>query len=816
MFSRLWGSSTKDHANNIPKPEISCCGNREKGNVKALPFEPPKPSPAPAADDSSAGFLPSGVADLGNAGLSAIGDLTVAAQDSITQIAAQVSPKANEGNRPEGPRLDAMRNKKTLQSFEDREHQQGGDELANIEVDSGTDSEAEELQRCAKSFKESAKKSLPAGGKKGRHGDDGDDKDDHMKSIRDGLDSLKAFLPERAQGTTGHGTVSRATSHAAIGGDMSMGHMSSAATQMDETLTQAPSSAVLERGVSTATMGLMTGPSAASLDGTAGEDEEEEDGSDGDDHKKIDNKYMKRVIPGKSHRGIAAHVHHLRTRMECQGIEEPAEAAAMEQGKKTPGKTLELTFLVKTDTDVDEKKVIFRRKPIGFKWDKKAPIVIANVKEDGHAKELDVQPGWQLKAIGHRDVTGMKYVVVHDALMKAVKDLPEVAPNDEEDKAAAIRNEVLTTRVTVTLETARNFQSDEADHFCVCQIPGKPHSRIQTQSKCVADTPDTPLLEWEETHELFDYQRGDGIEFAVYAREKVASVTGEDTSLGRVRLGWEQFSAKGFRGELKLMDPRTGQPTKTTMVVRIKVDVVPEKHHAIESYKRLMRSKLNALGVADVGGALAEERTFTSASDAVREGLRAYHKHSEALGKFMPFPGMAENGSYELEPEATKKLQEYGKKLDNSDPHRLWITTFNNKEEAMGNRDSSGDFEDDEHGIGSPLRGGTARPSIKQDSPFGAGAQETRTGVPIVFATAGGETKEIFFAARPLGVLFYERAPLKITTVRPDSVAAEKSVEKGWMIVAINGQDVGPNSGKKSYKEVNEMLQEALRGLPDK
>merc|ERR1719253_879195 len=133
-----------------------------------------------------------------------------------------------------------------------------------------------------------------------------------------------------------------------------------------------------------------------------------------------------------------------------------------------------------------------------------------------------------------------------------------------------MQGQVLTVRVRVTLEAARGFQNDDACHFAVCQIPGKPHSQVQSSSQCVNDTEETSDLVWNETFELFDYQRGDSIEFAVYAQEKgekAASVTGEDTSLGRAWLSWEAVSTSGpggFEGELDLVDIWK-HPTKTKM-----------------------------------------------------------------------------------------------------------------------------------------------------------------------------------------------------------------------------------------------------------
>jgi len=505
---------------------------------------------------------------------------------------------------------------------------------------------------------------------------------------------------------------------------------------------------------------------------------------------------------------------------------------------------LEVLFISRTDYDSEETKITFLRKPIGIKWDKRAPISIYKVKERGHGDELGVEQGMEIKEINGIDVTTLDYPHTYSMLMKAVNHLPDKAPPAEDAKSslnAGMEGQVLTVRGRVTIEAASGFQNEDADHFVVCQVAGKPHSKVQTEPLCVNDTPDTSDLCWDQMFDLFDYQRGDTIEFACYAQERVASKTGEDTSLGRARLTWEAVSSKGFHGELSLLDPNSHQMTKTKMRVKVEVDMVPEKQQAISTFRHIMRQKMLTLGVdpEKLKASFPEhesETTFTTASDAVRDALRGYHKHSETLGIFMPFPGMKENEGYaELEPDANKKLLEYNRKLNEDDPNRLWVNdphAQHTLDTAAGRRgfasgksavwaDMGSDVQVTPTSRTSPSRVPVHMPhlpSLFSNGSFGrkahAGGEENRTDpireLEIVFETDHVAEQAVMFERSPIGIEFFHKMPLAVKAFKPDSLAEQKGVKKGWKIKRIDGKDLS----KMWYKDASKFLFSNLDRLP--
>eukprot|EP00747_Dinoflagellata_sp_TGD_P167123 gnl/TRDRNA2_/TRDRNA2_191035_c0_seq1.p1 gnl/TRDRNA2_/TRDRNA2_191035_c0~~gnl/TRDRNA2_/TRDRNA2_191035_c0_seq1.p1 ORF type:complete len:875 (-),score=119.38 gnl/TRDRNA2_/TRDRNA2_191035_c0_seq1:67-2691(-) len=82
----------------------------------------------------------------------------------------------------------------------------------------------------------------------------------------------------------------------------------------------------------------------------------------------------------------------------------------------------------------------------------------------------------------------------------------------------------------------------KSDPYCVCWIPSKADSRCQT--KHINNTLDP---EWNEVHEISDYEPGDRLEFEVYDYD----VVGKHDLLGRTTLG-STIVFEGFCGELQL------------------------------------------------------------------------------------------------------------------------------------------------------------------------------------------------------------------------------------------------------------------------
>lgn len=66
----------------------------------------------------------------------------------------------------------------------------------------------------------------------------------------------------------------------------------------------------------------------------------------------------------------------------------------------------------------------FLRRPLGMSWRLRAPITIDKVRKGGHADELGVQVGWQIKEIAGTDVSGYVYKKISKVLGQRLEYLP--------------------------------------------------------------------------------------------------------------------------------------------------------------------------------------------------------------------------------------------------------------------------------------------------------------------------------------------------------------------------------------------------------
>merc|ERR1712070_407524 len=58
------------------------------------------------------------------------------------------------------------------------------------------------------------------------------------------------------------------------------------------------------------------------------------------------------------------------------------------------------------------KKIGFTRKPLGMTFDSKMPVLIKKVVDGGHAKEVGVEEGFEIKSIGGRNIDGLDFASV--------------------------------------------------------------------------------------------------------------------------------------------------------------------------------------------------------------------------------------------------------------------------------------------------------------------------------------------------------------------------------------------------------------------
>jgi len=105
-----------------------------------------------------------------------------------------------------------------------------------------------------------------------------------------------------------------------------------------------------------------------------------------------------------------------------------------------------------------------------------------------------------------------------------------------------------------------HFSGNSSDPYCICEIPGKSTSKVQTK---VIDANLEPV--WNEKFEIKGFKAGDDLEFKVMDKDVWPK---SDDPLGNVKLKSESFYPHGFNGELQLEDSEgTGTPTLRVQVV---------------------------------------------------------------------------------------------------------------------------------------------------------------------------------------------------------------------------------------------------------
>lgn len=101
----------------------------------------------------------------------------------------------------------------------------------------------------------------------------------------------------------------------------------------------------------------------------------------------------------------------------------------------------------------------------------------------------------------------------------------------------------------VTVVSARGLVTkDNCEVYVTCQLQGKVASKCQTACQSLESDPT-----WSQEFELFDYERGDALEFAVFRSDNAST----DEPLGKAVLYPEQFRS-GYAGHLTLMDAKMG------------------------------------------------------------------------------------------------------------------------------------------------------------------------------------------------------------------------------------------------------------------
>merc|ERR1712008_216732 len=123
----------------------------------------------------------------------------------------------------------------------------------------------------------------------------------------------------------------------------------------------------------------------------------------------------------------------------------------------------------------------------------------------------------------------------------------------------------------VTMVRARDLRNADwldgtlSDPYCICKIPGKPHSAIRTH---VIDDNLNP--EWNHKGIMKHYVAGDSLLFEVFDKD-LGSTVGimSDDFLGRAKLTSASFYPKGFSGDLRLEEAGAGRNAFLTVNIKV-------------------------------------------------------------------------------------------------------------------------------------------------------------------------------------------------------------------------------------------------------
>mmetsp|Transcript_10252 Transcript_10252/g.28970 ORF Transcript_10252/g.28970 Transcript_10252/m.28970 type:complete len:296 (-) Transcript_10252:78-965(-) len=104
----------------------------------------------------------------------------------------------------------------------------------------------------------------------------------------------------------------------------------------------------------------------------------------------------------------------------------------------------------------------------------------------------------------------------------------------------------------------------KSDPYCICQLEGKPETKVQTQV-----TKDNVNPEWNFEVKMVAYERGDVLLFEVYeVYDKDSAASKSDDLLGKARLTSEQMEGNGFFGDLQLEEG--SKPCKGSLYIQVR------------------------------------------------------------------------------------------------------------------------------------------------------------------------------------------------------------------------------------------------------
>jgi len=213
---------------------------------------------------------------------------------------------------------------------------------------------------------------------------------------------------------------------------------------------------------------------------------------------------------------------------------------------------------------------------------------------------------------------------------KLRRRLDDAALTTEQKQDQATFKDVV--EVHVSMLNAKGLRAADrwtgsSDPYCICEVPGRPGVRCETEIQ-----KNTLQPVWEKAeHDIPDYKEGESLRFTVKDRDRGKA----DDLLGTALLRAPDFFPGGFHGELLLSEEPgsraagSGQlPPKLTVKVDVKVRRVKTARAA--AAEQMVSAAPNAGGAAQADVALAAAEAAKAAIAALREDEEKRRGHAAA------------------------------------------------------------------------------------------------------------------------------------------------------------------------------------------
>lgn len=152
--------------------------------------------------------------------------------------------------------------------------------------------------------------------------------------------------------------------------------------------------------------------------------------------------------------------------------------------------------------------------------------------------------------------------------------------------------------IRLTIKGAAGLRGEDVkargvtDPYCVCEVQGKPKTRIQTMA-----LDGFHGVHWDHDGEIADFLAHDAITCSIYDQDALAD--DPDYFLGRTTLAGKQLLTRGFKGEINLTDGGVHSAVLKLEVMPLPFDVEAEAEDIQEMVKAGCEDKSSEMETDD-------------------------------------------------------------------------------------------------------------------------------------------------------------------------------------------------------------------------